>query len=152
MTVKRQLRDNEIQKFIGLSTDQKPIGRPVDSSFKELDTGRFFLFNGSTWVLSTQQSGAATEVKQDDIIDEISNKDVMMAIRRLLQLIANPSYVDKTVNQIRAQVTGTTTVSGSLTTVTTVTGLTNLNAYAANLLVIDQNRAAWASVVRGRIT
>jgi len=97
-------------------------------------------------------SGASTETKQDAIIEEISNKDIMLALKVLTQVLANPAYVDKLANQLRAQVTGTVAATGTLTGVTTVTGLTNLNAYAANLLIIDQNRAAWANVARSRIS
>jgi hypothetical protein len=91
-------------------------------------------------------SGAATSAKQDDIVEEISNKDIMLALKMLVQVLANPAYVDKSANQLRAQVTG------SMTTVTTVTGLTNLGGYPAQQSIIDQNRAAWAAVVRSRIT
>jgi hypothetical protein len=91
-------------------------------------------------------TGAATSTKQNDIIDEISNKDLMEVIRNLLRAIANPSYVDKSANQLRAQVTGTVTATVASTVIST------MNAYAANLLVIDQNRSAWANIVRARIT
>ena len=94
-------------------------------------------------------TGAATSAKQDDIVDEILNKDLMMAIRVLLQQLANPAWMDKSANQLRAQVTGVLT---TVSTVTTVTGVTNFGGYPAQQGIIDANRTAWATVVRGRIT
>jgi hypothetical protein len=76
----------------------------------------------------------------------VTVKDVVPALKILIQALANPAWVDKSANQMRAQVTG------SLTTVTTVTGITNLGGYPAQQGIIDQNRTAWAAVVRSRIT
>lgn len=164
---RKVIRDSEIGSTVltqpKIVTEGLIFGQDVNDQWNppDVDTAGRMLSRGLVWSTSlldwipaqpTVPTGGATEAKQDDTIDAISNKDVMLAVRRLLQLIASPGYVDKTANQIRAQVTGTATVSGSLTTVTTVTGLTNLNSYAANLPVIDINRLAWANVVRARIT
>lgn len=73
--------------------------------------------------------------------------ELINALRVLITAIANPSYVDKSANAIRNQVQ-----SGTITTVTTVTGITNLDGYQAKLPVINQNNAAWAVVVRARIS
>ncbi|MBR3238833.1 MAG: hypothetical protein IKF99_10385 [Oscillospiraceae bacterium] len=37
------------KEFLGLSTDSKPTGVPVNSVFFELNTGDMYYFNGSTW-------------------------------------------------------------------------------------------------------
>ena len=68
------------------------------------------------------------------------------ALIAVLHRIANPMTFDPT--------TGSTRVlaSGSLTTVTTVTNIAQLGGIAANLLVEDMMRTAWATSVRGRIT
>lgn len=81
---------------------------------------------------------------------ELQTVEVINALRAILQAIANPSYVDKSLNAIRNQVqSGTIT---TVTTVTTVAGITNMDGYQAKLQVINQNNAAWASVVRARIS
>lgn len=90
----------------------------------------------------------ATVEKQDEIIDEISNKDVMLALNTLLKAIANPSYVDKSTNQMRAVVTGTVTSS----TTVTVGNITLKGVYQPGIEVLGSNLAAWAMVVRNRIT
>lgn len=127
----------------------------------------------------TTVSGVATENKQDDIIVELqgiagnqlpdnhqvslSNQivqpttpsdiqpsEIIPVLRQILMAIANPSYVDKSVNAIRNQVqSGTIT---TVTTVTTVTGLTNIDSYQGKLLIINQNINAWANCVRANIT
>lgn len=76
-------------------------------------------------------------------------KDIMVTIQRLLLTIANPPWVDKSANQIRAQVTGTIS---TVTTVTTVTGVTNIDSYQGKLPVINNNTTAWALNVRARIS
>lgn len=82
----------------------------------------------------------------------VTVKDIMPALKILIQALANPAWVDKSANQLRAQVTGTVAATGTLTGVTTVTGVTNFGGYPAQQGIIDQNRAAWAAVVRSRIT
>jgi len=86
--------------------------------------------------------------KQDDIIDEISNKDVMVAVKALLNVIANPSYVDKSTNQMRAVVTGTVTSSTTIA----VSDITLKGTYQPRVEVIANNLSAWSTVVRNRIT
>jgi hypothetical protein len=108
--------------------------------------------------------GASTADKQDTIIsslsailselaaktesEEIQLTDLLLAIKVLSQAIANPSYVDKSANQLRVQATIS---SGTVTTVTTVSGLTNIDSFAGRNLMTWQNQSAWGSVVRGRI-
>lgn len=39
-----------IHNFVGLSTDTKPTEAPVGSTLEELNTGKKFIWDGSTWV------------------------------------------------------------------------------------------------------
>ena len=104
--------------------------------------------------------GAATAAKQDEqttaieaVQEEISNKDIMLTLKSLIQAIAYPAWLDRSANAIRNQVqSGTITTVTTVTTCTTVTGLTNLDGYQAKLQVINQNNSAWANVVRARIS
>jgi hypothetical protein len=86
---------------------------------------------------------------------------MLETIKNFCRKIANPSWVDKSANQMRAQITNATTdivseveedmLTGEVSA-TTVTRVTNWNAYAANLCVINKNQMAWADNVRARIT
>ena len=73
------------------------------------------------------------------------------AIKSLFQVMANPPWVDKTANQLRAQVTGSISTVTTVTTVTTAASVTNFGTYPAQQGIIDQNRASWAVLVRGRL-
>lgn len=42
-----------IQTFQGLTSDTKPSGVVAGSTFYETDTGKTFLYNGSSWLLKT---------------------------------------------------------------------------------------------------
>lgn len=86
----------------------------------------------------------------EDVVNEISNKDLMIAIKNLLIAIANPSYVDKSVNAIRNQVQ-----SGTITTVSTVSALTNvsqIDSIQGRLLMMNSNVNAWANSQRRTIS
>lgn len=76
---------------------------------------------------------------------------LLESIKLLFRVIANPPWVDKSANQVRAQITGSLTTAGTVSTVTTVTGITNFGGYPAQQGIIDQNRASWAVLVRGRL-
>lgn len=80
--------------------------------------------------------------------EDISNKDIMMALKTLFRAIANPSYVDKTTNQMRAVITGTVTSS----TTVAVSDITLKGTYQPRIEVIASNIGAWSTVVRNRIT
>jgi len=111
--------------------------------------------------LPVEDVGAATEAKQDSILTELTQKtepaDVQLSeltavLRSILLAIANPSYVDKSANQMRAQVVVS---SGTVTTVGTVTTITNLpviDSYQGRLLMLGANLNAWANVQRRTIT
>lgn len=91
---------------------------------------------------------AATSVKQDELIEEISNKDIMIALKALLVAIANPSYVDKSLNQIRAVVTGTVTSS----TTVAISDMTLKGTLQPRTEVLSNNLGAWSNVVRNKIS
>ncbi len=38
------------QKWIGLSTDQKPMNAQIGAKFTETNTGKKFIWDGSNWV------------------------------------------------------------------------------------------------------
>lgn len=77
---------------------------------------------------------------------DIQLAELIPVLRSLILAIANPAYVDKSANQMRAQVTG------SLTTVTNLTTLTNFGTFPADHLQRMDNMTAWATNIRSLIT
>jgi hypothetical protein len=120
-------------------------------------------FNVDTSLLALESGGnlASVKISTDNlpaILTELQNKtepsdvqlgEIIVALRYLLAAIANPPYVDKTLNRMRAT---DIIESGTVTTVTTVTGLTNIDSYQGKMLMIGGNINAWANVVRRTIT
>lgn len=130
----------------------------VDANFSgDIDIGDVQVKNlaGSKIDPSTEQKQDTQIATLESILAELLQKteasqnqqvEVINAMRVLMNAVANPSYVDKSANQMRSQVTG------SLTTVTTVTNLTNIGSYPANHLQVMDNMTAWATNVRQIIT
>lgn len=77
--------------------------------------------------------------------DESQLSEFIVALRVLSMAIANPSYVDKSSNSLRATITAT------IATLTTLTTLANIDGYQGKLQVLNNNNA-WANVVRSRIS
>jgi len=52
MTIKRIGRDKEYDtsEYIGKSSDVKPTDCQPGSTFLEIDTGRLFIFDGTSWI------------------------------------------------------------------------------------------------------
>lgn len=122
-------------------------------------------------VVATEESGGKhfqkVAIVDKDLVqidpatsDDITNKDIMIALKSLILQVANPGYVDKSANQVRVQSTGTSTitiasnqdirnVTGS---VAAVTNQANIDGYQGRLLAIGINNTAWAMVVRNKIT
>ena len=82
----------------------------------------------------------STESMQESIHALIGN------LKLLSQVLANPSYVDKTANQMRAQVTGTVTATVSSTS------LVNIDSLPGRLLMYSTNLDAWYNGVRRLIS
>lgn len=81
-------------------------------------------------------------------------QEVYVMLRQLLTAIAYPNTVDRSANAQRTTITNipTVSISGAIGTVTTVTGITNLDGYQAKMPVINNNTAAWALACRARIS
>lgn len=83
-------------------------------------------------------------------IDPNTGKDQLSELipvfRELLLVMANPAYVDKSANQMRAQVTGSVTATVASTTISTIDG------YNGKLLMVGINNDAWANTCRRLIT
>jgi hypothetical protein len=89
---------------------------------------------------------------------EESASDSSTILRRILHVLLSPLGYDKSLQRQRVTATlesGTVTTVTTVTTCTTVsavTSLNNLDGYNARMIILDQNRSAWAQCVRARIT
>ena len=70
-------------------------------------------------------------------------------LSRMLLAIQYPGWLDRTANQIRAQITGSVT---TVTTVTTLTGQTNIGSYSWDMATKVNTMNAWSNVQRRTIT
>lgn len=111
---------------------------------------------GSGQVVATKEDATGSHVQMMGVVDpnmvQIDTRDLLVVLKNLINVLANPSYVDKSANQMRAQVTGSVAVSGSLTTVSTVTTLSNIDGYQGKQGIIAENINAWSNTVRNKIT
>lgn len=129
---------------------------------------RYTALNGNTLTLNVDTSSHSSA----DSIQVIYNSDEAIAVKSspnsileasLIPLIKNilnfllyPNWLDRTLNALRVTIASgiintVTTVTG-VTTVTTLSNLTNIGSYTADAQVDANRRAAWAMLVRGRIT
>lgn len=127
-------------------------------------------------MLEANTTGLATQAGQADIVTAIENIVVpppvggaleatqskvlstFITMKELLKAIVNPPWLDKTLNRLRQTAiveSGTITTVTTVTTVSTVSSLSNMvnvDGYQGKLLVINQNNAAWAALVRSTIS
>jgi hypothetical protein len=80
-----------IPRFFGLSTDTKPVGVPVASTFTATDTQEEFVYDGADWVrdktVVVEQVGTitvnevrATSVLLDEILMQLKIQNAHLAI------------------------------------------------------------------------
>lgn len=93
-------------------------------------------------------SGPLTQAQLTAQNVPVSLSDVLVAINRLLDVIANPVQVDPTSGRMRVMLDAT----GGAQTLGTVTTLSQVGGVAANSFIYDTMHAQWASALRGRIT
>lgn len=95
-------------------------------------------------VLPNQVQEVTGEFSKETTADKI-----VSLLSDLLQVMSYPVNLDRAQNRSR----GTVAVeSGTVTTVTTVTGLSNIDGYQGKIPVINLNLDAWANVVRRTIS
>jgi hypothetical protein len=80
----------------------------------------------------------------------VSESDLRLLLRLLLNALDNPVWLNKTSNALQTLLlTGSTTaVTGTLTGVTTVTGLTNIGGISAAEVVQNDFNTVWATAIR----
>lgn len=80
---------------------------------------------------------------------DTSKNPIIKLLSRIFNTVSGFPWIDKTANQVRAQVTGTIS---TVTTVTTTTTLTNIGSFPGDHLQRQASMTSWAQVVRSRIT
>jgi hypothetical protein len=91
----------------------------------------------------------ANPMPVSDAAAEETRQSMALLLVRMLNYLNAPMGYDKSLQRQR----GTVLVeSGTVTTVTAVTSLNNIDTYNARMTVLDTNRTAWAQCVRARIT
>jgi len=129
---------------------------------------KYAALNGNILTLNVD----TTSHSPSDLIQVVYNSDEAIAVKssqnsileaslipllkNILNFLLYPNWLDRTLNALRISV-----ISGIINTITTVTGVTtvstvsnqtNIGSYAADAQVDANRRAAWAVLVRGRIT
>jgi len=101
--------------------------------------------------LATGGDGQAVDVSDANPIPvEVGSSTTLgMLLTRIVGTLLAPLGYAKDLQRYRAT---TLIESGTVTTVTTVSGLTNLNGLASDRLVTNQNQTTWALTHRVRIT
>lgn len=84
---------------------------------------------------------------KEDSTSDVATDSTLNLIRSLIRMLMNPAWVDKTQNRMRATVA---IESGTVTTVTTVTGMTNIDSQQGRIMVLPIAVNAWANLVRSR--
>lgn len=106
--------------------------------------------SGTTVYLNFDTSSqSSTDQLQIIYNNEASTIDMIVMLNNLLSIIANPGIRDKSVNADRVSIVGTpavTITSGTITTLSTLAG------YQAQIPVQNNNLAAWALACRNRIS
>ena len=112
------------------------------------------------------ETGLATSAKQDTLLTELQAKadltevqptadaNFEMLLRMLIQGIHNPAHYNSGANALQSLlVTGSTTaVTGTLTAVTTVTGLTNIGGISAASMLENQTQEVWGLNIRSLLS
>lgn len=84
-----------------------------------------------------------------------SQQSMIVLLTRMLNYLNSPMGYDKSLQRQRGTMvleSGTVTTVTTVTTVGAVTSLNNMDGYNARMVVLDQNRSAWAQCVRARIS
>jgi hypothetical protein len=95
------------------------------------------------------EGNTLNRMKQPTTPTDNQSVDILNSLRAVLLAITNPPYIDKSANQARVQATIS---SGTVTTVSTVTGLTNFGSQAADVTFRINSNNAWANNVRRLIS
>jgi hypothetical protein len=115
-------------------------GDPLTVSIDNATPVDVAITNTTPILVSDETQQAAISTFKNDLLDSFSE---------LQWRLDSPKGYDAALNRTRQT---TLVESGTITTVTTVTALTNLGDIQSRLLPIGQNQAAWAAIVRARIS
>lgn len=110
-------------------------------------------------VTPTDVSALATKAKQDDLLAEVVKKpnltdtlltDLALAIKQLVQVIANPPTTNKATNRNLVTVDAITIAANQ--DLRTLAALTAVDSYQGRVLMVGASQTAWALICRSRIS
>lgn len=126
-----------------------PSNNKTEQSVQELHNQSFdndFKVNSVEPVVYNPVTGNLDRMLQPTVPTDNQLVELIPLFRALLLAIANPAYVDKSANQMRAQVTG------SVTATVSSTSITNIGSFPGDHLQRMDNLIAWATNIRSLIT
>lgn len=140
------INDFDIKRVVAIinQTSGKVLYSTASESLKYLSysNGRLFFIQDT----SSQNSNDDIQIIYDS---ESNTIDMTVMLNNLMNIIANPGIRDKTLNADRIAVVNTVPVTVSSGTVTT---LSTLAGYQAQIPVQNNNMAAWYLSCRSKIT
>jgi hypothetical protein len=120
MTVWAIVKD---KRWMGLSTDTKPVGVLPGSIFKETNTGFTWIYNGYAWLPDSYMPGMTVNYKQISLHQVAGDYDVMTATAQNL-------FLDAVVVHVPAVLSAVETFTGISIQTTDVTPVEILSAVA----------------------
>jgi len=126
MTVKLE---TNIQRFNGLSSDEKPLNPPVGSTFFESNTGFMYIYNGYQWLPKSFMPDSTVNYNQISLNQAASTYDVMTATSQSL-------FIDAVIIH----------VPDNLSAVATFTGITVQTDDAAPIEILSAAAGAKAKL------
>jgi len=126
MTVKLETK---IQRFNGLSSDEKPLNPPAGSTFFESNTGFMYIYNGYQWLPKSFMPDSTVNYNQISLNQAVSTYDVMTATSQSL-------FIDAVIIH----------VPDNLSAVATFTGITVQTDDAAPIEILSAAAGAKAKL------
>lgn len=136
--------------IINISNSAKP------TLYQFNDTGLTATVNDNVITLgydtTSMNDSDVLEIFYDDILQDTKRSEEAMLLRRLVDILESNATVDSNNRQkIAVEVMPSTTISGSLTTVSTVTSVSQIASVDARYQIIDWARVAY-NTLRSNIT
>lgn len=140
------IHDFDIKRVVAIinQTSGKVLYSTASESLKYLSYS-----NGRLFFIQDTSSQSSTDDIQIIYDSESNTIDMTVMLNNLMNIIANPGIRDKTLNADRIAVVNTVPVTISSGTVTT---LSTLAGYQAQIPVQNNNIAAWYLSCRSKIT
>jgi hypothetical protein len=142
------MAQNQLQ-IIYNTTDNVPLYNFALSTLTASVSDNIITLNIDTSSMSASDS---LLIQIAEAKDDIKNKNILFYLDKIFNYISGFPWVDKTANQVRAQVTGTISTVTTVTTCATVTNVVGIDSMQGADFVRMNSKMAWNALVRGRIS